>query len=143
MNARVPNMPVQIYVSNGSFDQSGTAQPATLAGEVSGSRQESPEQTSAQKSGVLARFPGQQHDDILAAAQAIDPYQLHKGFPRRWHMYVRAHFTGVTDLQRKFSVSEKAARNWWTGKGGVNGGYVSVAMSLHPHTAPAFLFAGA
>ncbi len=71
----------------------------------------------------------------------LDPYQVHRDFPERWRGYLHANFRSHCDVQQAFQVSEKTARNWWTGATGANGGHVAVAVRIHPHTAPQMLFA--
>lgn len=74
-------------------------------------------------------------------ARRLDPHAIHKHFPERWSAYIRANFKDLKEVQRAFDVSERAARRWWTGEGGANGGYVAIAVDIHPEIAQRMLFA--
>jgi len=37
--------------------------------------------------------------------------------PARWMAFLRAHFSGPTEVSMFFEVDEKTGRNWWKGSG--------------------------
>lgn len=74
-------------------------------------------------------------------ARRLDPHKTHHDFPDKWRAYLHAAFRNHFDVAQTFQVSERAARRWWNGEGGVNGGYVAVAIETHPIEAPRRLFA--
>ena len=76
-----------------------------------------------------------------AGPLSVDPEEIHRSFPMRWQAYIRANFQNVGAVERAFGVSERAARKWWNGETGANGGHVAVAVQRDPETAPQMLFA--
>ena len=111
MNARRNPSPVVIYVNGLSSDQSGTETPGHLVGETSGDQ------------------------------RGFDPHRVHREFPDRWRAYILAHYASLDQITKAFHVSEKTARNWWTGATGANGGHVAIAVQEHPEEAIQMLFA--
>jgi len=71
----------------------------------------------------------------------FDPYKIQRNFPARWQAYIRSSFADIQQVVAVFNVSEKTARNWWTGATGANGGHVAIAVNEHPQQAHAMLFA--
>ena len=107
----VPQSPVVIYVNGASYGQSAP----TTGGQSVG-----------QMSDPKARF---------------DPYKVHREFPARWQAYIQANYRNIGHVVQVFQVSEKTARNWWTGATGANGAQVAIAVHEHPEQAPVMLFA--
>jgi len=62
------------------------------------------------------------------------------GFPDLWSAFLRAHFRSPVDAASFFGVTERAARKWWEGVGGVTGARVVVALATIP-TAQGWLVA--
>ena len=139
MNSRAPQMPVQIYLSNGSYDQSGTIPAGAGAVDSRGAQgiapADFPAETPVNSPAPLTRLPVEHADPVLAQAQQLDPQILLKDFPRRWTTYIRANFQTINAVLRVFPVSERTARTWWNGEGGSNGAYVVIAMMVHPVSA--------
>jgi hypothetical protein len=79
--------------------------------------------------------------NLSAPKQAFDPFKVQREFPARWQAYIQANFRNIADVTHVFHVSEKTARNWWTGATGANGSHVAIAMNAHPEQAPRMLFA--
>lgn len=73
--------------------------------------------------------------------EALDPHATHREFPQKWRAYLHAAFPNHFVVAQTFQVSERAARKWWNGEGGVNGGHVAVAIQMQPAIAPRLLFA--
>lgn len=98
-------------------------------------------QASAQKS---APFPSAAHAALIASGDPVrryNPHQVHTEFPDRWQAYIRANYRNLNHVCQVFGVSERAARKWWNGESGANGGYVGIAMQEHPVAAHRMLFA--
>ena len=114
MGARQPASPVSIFVVDGSCRQSNPPPPEHSFGELSGGS---------------------------ARRAALDPHRIHRQFPERWSAYIKAHYRSLSEISEAFDVSEKTARNWWTGRTGANGGHVAIAVDRHPVEAPQMLFA--
>lgn len=96
---------------------------------------------SAQKSGD---FPHDAHAQLLnrgSGAGQYNPHHVHQEFPDKWRAYIRANYRNLSHVQQVFGVSERAARKWWNGEGGVNAGYVAIAKAEHPVQAERMLFA--
>ena len=104
----------------------------------------SPGDVSAEISGQVAPFHGDPRDAFLQVARFYRPdadlHALLKDFPVRWNRFIRANFRSAGEVLRVFPICERAARNWWHGIGGVNGGYVAIAMALYPDSALRILF---
>jgi len=111
MTARAQASPVVIYVNNPSSGQSDTETAGHLVGELSGPQ------------------------------RPYDPHRVHREFPVRWQAYIHAHYRNLAHVVNTFQVSEKTARNWWTGATGAVGGHVAVAVQEHPEEALQMLFA--
>ena len=114
MGGRQPGSPVVIYVGDASYSQSRPATPGHSFGKMSAG--------SAPRAG-------------------LDPHRIHRQFPERWSAYIKAHYRTLSEISDAFDVSEKTARNWWTGRTGANGGHVAIAVDRHPVEAPQMLFA--
>lgn len=86
--------------------------------------------------------PSQQSAGYLSEPkQAFDPFKVQREFPARWQAYIQANFRSIAQITNVFHVSEKTARNWWTGATGANGAHVAIAVNAHPEQAPRMLFA--
>ena len=85
--------------------------------------------------------PGDLVGETSRVGRGFDPHRIHREFPDRWRAYILAHFTTLDQITRTFDVSEKTARNWWTGATGANGGHVAIAVQEHPEEAIQMLFA--
>ncbi len=57
---------------------------------------------------------------------------LRRRFPSRWAGFLRAHFSGPPHVAVFFSVDDRTARDWWSGKHGVNSAPVIFAMRAIP-----------
>ena len=57
------------------------------------------------------------------------------GFPERWRVFLRAHFSGPTEAAAYFAVCERAAGKWWDGIGGVRGDKIAFALETIPGAA--------
>lgn len=135
-----PPQVVFVYGGPGSWPQSVTVPGAAPREEMSG-QESGAEILSGHGS---ARFPHAAHAAILGRARrdaVYDPHMVQRDFPERWRAYIRANFRDLAHVQQVFRVSEKTARNWWTGATGANGGHVAIAVREHPVAAPRMLFA--
>lgn len=119
---------VVIYVNHASCPEPGTGGGAVSSG------------PSAERGGQLVQFPHAAHSELMARGR-LDPYRIARAFPDRWSAFVRAQFRSPMEAARHFSISERAARKWWTGEGGVNGSTLAVAVETIPGAAGA-LFGG-
>jgi hypothetical protein len=135
---RPSDQPQVVYVIGHPDDGTGPGisptghRSAPASGPVNGSAQRS------------AAFPHGAHAQILShATQApvYDPTRVQREFPDRWRAYIRSNFRNLNHVQQVFGVSERAARKWWNGESGANGGYVAIAMAEHPVAAQRMLFA--
>lgn len=84
---------------------------------------------------------GQSVGYMSGASAQCDPYRVHREFPARWRAYIQANFRNISHVTQIFQVSEKTARNWWTGATGANGAHVAIAMNHNPEQASLMLFA--
>ena len=114
MTVRASASPVVIYVNGPTSGQYDMETPGHLVGELSA--------------------PGGRH-------AGMDPHRIHREFPARWRAYILAHYSSLEEITKAFQVSEKTARNWWTGATGANGGHVAIAVQEHPEEAIHILFA--
>lgn len=129
----------QVVVLVGDSDD-GTSGVSFETGQKSGRKFDSGNK-SAQKSGG---FPHDTHAQMLNGgngARRYDPHRVHQEFPDKWRAYIRANYRSLGHVQQVFGVSERAARKWWKGEGGVNAGYVAIAKAEHPVQAERMLFA--
>jgi hypothetical protein len=78
---------------------------------------------------------------VTQLRRPFDPHKVHRQFPERWQRYIRAQYRSLAHVCQVFDVSERTARNWWTGQTGAVGGHVAVAVREHPVEAPRMLFA--
>jgi len=93
---------------------------------------------------MSAPFPHDAHAQLLGRSVPVggyNPHDVHKSFPARWCVYIKANFRNLLHVQQVFAVSERTARKWWNGEGGANGGYVAIAVREHPVAATQMLFA--
>lgn len=79
-----------------------------------------------------------QSEHLSAQVISLDAYRINRDFPQRWQAYLRAHFACINDAALTFGVTERAARRWWNGAGS-RGPFVTIALRLHPVSAPAYL----
>jgi hypothetical protein len=77
----------------------------------------------------------------MSVRRRFDPYRVQREFPARWQAYIRASYRSIRQVTDVFNVSEKTARNWWTGATGANGSHVAIAVNQHPDQAATMLFA--
>jgi len=71
-----------------------------------------------------------------------DPFRVQKAMPARWQAFIRANFRDPHAVQVAFGVSERAARKWWRGEGGVNGAFVVHALQQWPEAVRQWLEVG-
>ncbi|WP_394707849.1 hypothetical protein [Roseovarius pacificus] len=101
-------------------------------------------------SGVLpADFPHGPHRAALSrgagelpaagARKLDDPFEVQKAMPEKWQAFVRDNFSDPRAVMDAFGVSERAARKWWNGEGGVNGAYLFYALRRWPEAVRAWL----
>jgi len=86
-------------------------------------------------------LPGQSFGQLSAPPIVFDPFKVQREFPSRWQAYIRANFRHIAHVTQVFHVSERTARNWWTGATGANGAHVAIAVNVHPEQAHLMLFA--
>jgi hypothetical protein len=140
MTQRMPSQVVWVYGDQHSCPDFGTDGVVSATEQKSGQKYDSGNM-SAQMSGA---FPHAAHAALLergAVVPGYDPHQVQRAFPARWQGYIRANFRNLGHVQQVFGVSERAARKWWNGEGGVNGSYVAIAKKEHPIQAEQMLFA--
>jgi len=90
---------------------------------------------------LVTVLPGQSFGQISAQPPSFDPLKVQREFPARWQAFIKANFRHIAHVTQVFHVSEKTARNWWTGATGANGAHVAIAVNAHPEQAHIMLFA--
>jgi len=123
-----------------SDSEHGTDAPRPEAGEKS-----SRNSVSGFKSGELSSdFPHDSHTRLVRGGDPVrrlDPHAIARDFPRRWQAFVMLNYPNEREVMRTFQVDYRTARNWLSGKGGVNGRYTGIAMADKPVAAFQMLYA--
>jgi hypothetical protein len=62
----------------------------------------------------------------------VDLHGIRRRLPERWAAFLQSHFHGPAHIAAFFSVDERTARDWLSGRHGVNSAPVIFAMRLIP-----------
>lgn len=69
---------------------------------------------------------------VYGAPSRFDPHAFRRAFPDRWSEFLRAHHRDYIEVAYFYGVTERAARDWWTGISGPRGAPVAMAAAQHP-----------
>lgn len=90
---------------------------------------------------VQKSFPHSAHAEALRRPDGTYSAQRARvEFMKRWQRFICLNFVDIAEICDAFDCTDKAARKWLAGEGGVNGVYTQRALELYPVQALQILY---